>query len=834
MGLGAAVSYAAIIAGSRFVSSIFGLGGKRGHRPRYAAEYQDLRISTMQYNLPIPVYFGKHKVGGNYIWVGNKQATPVRQSTKGAVWLEWWYSADFAAALCEGEIEEIRGVWLGDKLAFELTDITITKYLGTSTQNPPQALVNSLRNPPAFRNTAYIFGSGGLGQQNAIPDIEAEIRGLKLTTYSNQYSNNAARVIREYLQNPHIGLGLSDSKLDISSFDSMASYCDDIIRTYSLRQSNFSQSSDLDDYTLTESGGTISINNGLQFQITANDTKADLEARSNFVLIGDFDIECQWILDQWPSSSTPHWHDDFYFGIVDANDSYIRISRYHARAGYDTVRMNRDIFYGGKSKAGWRYRENLSRGRSEIPWTSGYFRIVRTNDVITAYYKQNAGDSWTQMVDSHNATKTSIKYHSTAVKVIFGVQRFEDAGSKPLTVRILSWQTNSGGGSDIKRYTLDYGIIDARSAQDHLDDMLACFGGYLIYSNGQLKLEIDRPKSSVYSFNTSNIIEGSLTWNQITPLNERPSHVRVEYIDEAAEYRHAYAEASFDWHQERFGYKQETLSLLGIRNHDQAWRMANYYLRLKHYTNTACAFATGAEGLQLDPADIINITHPAPGWSNKPFKIIRLEYNQDDTVVIEAVEYDPAIYELPNEAPPISFDIPTDIAVVSYPQEIGRLIIVEHPLLPLIVVAFSLDGEVPFFGAVLYEEKDYSGQWVPVIKLTQPTVTALCYEYVAWNDTNIKIYDLQGYMSMGATLPFPVVIGTEVILVNNWDINTQTLQNCQRGMYGTTATSHNYGDVVWRALDGEVYFRWLSDDDVGKVFRYKVVALDKDGNEVNP
>ena len=52
------------------------------------------------------------------------------------------------------------------------------------------------------------------------------------------------------------------------------------------------------------------------------------------------------------------------------------------------------------------------------------------------------------------------------------------------------------------------------------------------------------------------------------------------------------------------------------------------------------------EGLRVEAADVVTITHSTPGWTSKKFRVIQVEILDSDEVAISAIEYDDSVYNL--------------------------------------------------------------------------------------------------------------------------------------------------------------------------------------------
>ena len=174
---------------------------------------------------PIPVVYGKRKVGGVRVFV----------STGGGKKNEYLH---IALVLCEGEIQAIDEVYINDKISTHSDYsglLSITKKLGTDGQQYASILSGADDNwgtHHRLRGVAYLairikYDADVFG---GIPEIQCVIRGKKVydpRTGVTAYSTNPALCLRDYLTNTRYGKGLPSSVINDTMFSSAATYYDD-------------------------------------------------------------------------------------------------------------------------------------------------------------------------------------------------------------------------------------------------------------------------------------------------------------------------------------------------------------------------------------------------------------------------------------------------------------------------------------------------------------------------------------------------------------------------------------------------------------------------------
>src|SRR5690606_28187914 len=147
-----------------------------------------------------------------------------------------------------------------------------------------------------------------------------------------------------------------------------------------------------------------------------------------------------------------------------------------------------------------------------------------------------------------------------------------------------------------------------------------------------------------YHFNMDNIVEGSFEYSKAS-LKDIPNQIRVEWIDPASDYERAEAVYDNEIDQDKRGeVYSRTIGLLGITRPGQAGRMARFYHDSGYWCNTFCAFKVGIDALHWEVGDVVQVSHDAPGWDRKLFRILEIQEEENDEARLVLREYNPAIY----------------------------------------------------------------------------------------------------------------------------------------------------------------------------------------------
>lgn len=169
------------------------------------------------------------------------------------------------------------------------------------------------------------------------------------------------------------------------------------------------------------------------------------------------------------------------------------------------------------------------------------------------------------------------------------------------------------------------GVIDTgRSLRTNLAELRKTCRGHLLYFNGKYSLIIDKDESSSYSLTTDNIV-GS--WS-IAGQNKRArfNRVKAEFVNPDRNWQPDIAPFdSTTFRTNDNGSLLETsLQLPFETNYYRALRYATFVCN-KSRNQLVVSLTATRDALQIEPGDVIDITHDYPGWTNKLFRVIGFE-----------------------------------------------------------------------------------------------------------------------------------------------------------------------------------------------------------------
>jgi hypothetical protein len=188
-----------------------------------SAQAQGILINSQSNVDPIPVIYGRRRVGGTRVFI------EVSGSSNEYLHL--------VLVLSEGPVTAIDNVYLDDVLSTDAKFtglLTVTRHLGTPGEAADAALtadVPKWTSACKLSNCAYLYVKLKYDRNafSGLPTITADVRGRTLydpRDGQTRYSNNPALVIRDYLSNAIYGRGIASSAIDDTSIAAAANACD--------------------------------------------------------------------------------------------------------------------------------------------------------------------------------------------------------------------------------------------------------------------------------------------------------------------------------------------------------------------------------------------------------------------------------------------------------------------------------------------------------------------------------------------------------------------------------------------------------------------------------
>ena len=203
-------------------------------------------LNSYVHNAPIALAYGRNKLYGGCIWIGNISVNMSEGGSKKSPIYTPNMDIEFAMAHCEGEVTNFHGYWFNENRydpdalpSKEGESYGITTYPGTDTQtvNPTIEAWCAGGAAPAvpfiYTSYTYVNAHFGGGYFSAVPSycVDAEC----LLTESGEKDANPIRVLYDFLTDLRYGAGVDTSWFDGdpdtagSSWKIAADYCDELV-----------------------------------------------------------------------------------------------------------------------------------------------------------------------------------------------------------------------------------------------------------------------------------------------------------------------------------------------------------------------------------------------------------------------------------------------------------------------------------------------------------------------------------------------------------------------------------------------------------------------------
>jgi hypothetical protein len=229
------------------------------------------------------------------------------------------------------------------------------------------------------------------------------------------------------------------------------------------------------------------------------------------------------------------------------------------------------------------------------------------------------------------------------------------------------------GGTTGKVFEFNAIVDTEQSILDNLKDMMLCCRGFMPYTNGIYQLIPDKSASSVFAFDTDNIISG------ISIRGENKADKYNRMVCTFTDPTNNYQENTVIWPEAgsteeiAFLLEDNGTELIGeidlpyITNFYAARDLARVFL-LRSRNAIRTSFSANSDALNVSVGDVVTVTHPTPAWSAKPFQVEEVAINYDGTCTVALIEYDSSIYSYDPASEQLAYadtDLPNPFAVAA-------------------------------------------------------------------------------------------------------------------------------------------------------------------------
>lgn len=313
-------------------------------------------------------------------------------------------------------------------------------------------------------------------------------------------------------------------------------------------------------------------------------------------------------------------------------------------------------------------------------------------------------------------------------------------------------------GVTVNRFECHIVLDDRRPGDDHVNDILATFCGYLYQQDGKLCLGVEKSDTpdGDFAFTESNIITGSFSYWQ-AEREKIPNVIRVLYTDPERDFVKTHAQAEDITDIEDRGRIIKEVSIYGCNSHHQAARLAQYILYKGLLTKFGCSFNVSINHCHITPGILCTVTHTVPAWTAKQFRIVEIQETDRDEIEVTCEEYVAGLYT--DEGQPDGYNEQT--ALLSYEDApvVTALTCTETFEIsddgiyqPQIQVAFTEPDNNFYLHYVIYLQKE-SGDFVVKANVTGSPYIINVSEYTSYTVRVVTINSLSQRYSTTADSP---------------------------------------------------------------------------------
>lgn len=193
-----------------------------------------------------------------------------------------------------------------------------------------------------------------------------------------------------------------------------------------------------------------------------------------------------------------------------------------------------------------------------------------------------------------------------------------------------------------KGWTCDIVLKDGKAA-DMIEQILATFRGAMPFTDDTYKIKFCdlNYETPVLEIDDSMVVEeggqSTLTITQPSIFNT-PNAVRLRFVNAEKSYTEDDYQLVDLAAQESDGYvKEQQIDVRGITATENVMKMANYFLERLRLNKTA-GLQSHSRAMQLEPHDLIWLTHTRPGWDKKIMRVSSMGIGYDGNVTLSLEE----------------------------------------------------------------------------------------------------------------------------------------------------------------------------------------------------
>ena len=512
--------------------------------------------TTQNVEVPVPVIYGKMRVGGNVI---NQYVSSDGDKNY----------LNTLLALCEGEIEEIGDIYINENPSVNFDGIDTYTRLGTNSQT----II------PSFQDIHDVYSVGvTLTKDNpyTYTTVNSDIEAIEINLTANglfQADSGTGKILAwEIVYKVEYKLSSSGTWTDLGETTISAKTQSVLRRTYRIEGLTPGQY----DVRVTRTSDNPSLDPqkvGQLDLVNVDEITTDDLSYPNTALLGVRALATDQL-----SGNSPNYNVDVKGRKVSVPD---------VRVGVSTQVAWEDYYYDGTD-----------------------FRLIAddtlcTWDGTTYYEAWSANPIW--------CLKDLITHNRYGLGQYIDVSNLDDALLVEQALHCEELVPDGDGGQE-KRYRLDV-ILDSKTkAFDILTQLCSTFNAYPSYAGGKISFSVDRLKTPTQFFGMGNIKRGSFkqTWRTI---RERYNFVEVTFNNEDDNYRRETIAYDGEGELRTTGEPDNVLSISAFTTKmSYVIRQARQAFLIAKYVDRTVTFTTSINGIACSVGDVIGVSHDIPQW----------------------------------------------------------------------------------------------------------------------------------------------------------------------------------------------------------------------------
>jgi hypothetical protein len=203
--------------------------------------------------------------------------------------------------------------------------------------------------------------------------------------------------------------------------------------------------------------------------------------------------------------------------------------------------------------------------------------------------------------------------------------------------------SNGNGGTE-PRFTFN-GVIQSRDdAIKVLQAVASCMRSTLIYYGGLIRVNQDRPSSTLKTITNSDVVDGLFTYSG-SSIIQRTTAVNVQFNDKNDKWLPRIISEDDTTGIARYGYNAIDVAAFGCTSEGQARRLGLWTLYTNLHQVEACIWKASFNNQELNIGDVVNISDSFYfSGANRLFRVTALSLEESNIVRVEAVQYDATKY----------------------------------------------------------------------------------------------------------------------------------------------------------------------------------------------